>query len=927
MGPLITTKLHAPHRRRGLVPRARLTERLDRGGEAALTVVSAPAGFGKTTALTEWLTATAPEGRSVAWLSLDTRDNDPALFWSCLVAALQTVVPEVGAAALAALRSPQTSTEAVVATLVNELAGVPGEVVLVLDDYHVIDAPQVHEGMVFLLDHLPGQVHLVLAGRADPPLPLARLRACGELVELRAADLRFTPEEAARYLTDAMGLTVTAADVAALDSRTEGWIAALQLAALSMQGRPDVAGFIAEFAGDDRYVLDYLAEEVLARQPEQVRTFLLQTSVLARLSGPLCDAVTGRDDGTDVLRALERANLFLVPLDDRRRWYRYHHLFGDVLQVHLLDEQPDAVAELHRRAGIWHADHGDRAEAIGHALAGGDVVRAAELVELGLPDLQRDRQEATMRRWLQALPDEVIGNRPVLGVGYAAALMAGGETEGVELRLRGAERWLASGDGDDQEPVPSGRGVVVDRAAFRRLPSAIALYRAGLAHLAGDVPATVAHARRARELAAADDHVARGGSAGLLGLAYWTTGDLDRGSRWYAECAAALERAGHFSDVAGCALALADMCLAQGRLAEGLSTYQRALRVVTPGTGPPLRGAADMHVGIAGVLVERGELDVARRHLASCAELGERAGLPQTPYRDRVVRARLAEIDGDADGALVLLEDAEARYAADYFPEVRPVGALRARLHARTGRWSDALTWAHQRGLSVEDDLSYLREFDHLVLARALVARYAADGDGPSMSGALRLLPRLLRAAEDGGRTGTVLEVLVVQALAASARGDGAAALVALRRALELAEPRGHVRLFLDEGPLLLRPLRTAAAHGSAAGPAADHARRLLDASAPRPGSAPLPTGPAGAGLVEPLSARELDVLRLLGTDLDGPGIARRLFVSVNTVRTHTKHLYAKLGVNNRRAAVRRGQELALLTRADDRPARTAVVP
>src|SRR3954451_22791470 len=686
MGPLLTTKLHVPRRRRGLVARPRLDERLSRGHGAALKLVRAPAGVGKTTVLTEWLAAAPGETPSVAWLSLDARDNDPALFWSYLVAALQTVAPEVGVAALALLQSPQPAGEAVLATLVNDLAAVPGDVVLVLDDYHVISSPEIQGGMTFLLEHLPQHVHLVIAGRADPSLPLARLRGRGELVELRAADLRFTPEEAAAYLTEVMGLALTAADVAALENPTEGWIAALQLAALSMQGRDDVADFINGFAGDDRYIVDYLVEEVLQRQPEQIRSFLLQTSILSRLTGPLCDAVTGRGDGKDLLEALHRDNLFLVALDDRRRWYRYHHLFSDVLQAHLLDEQPDAVAELHRRAAVWHERNGDRSEAIGHALAGGDVARAADLVELALPVLHRARQEATARGWLEALPDEVFRARPVLSVGYAASLMIRGELQGVEARLRDAERWLTPG-GDDPGDPASGRMVVVDQDAFDRLASSISLYRAGQAYLSGDVPATMTHARRALDLSDPDDHIARASPAGLLGLAYWKTGDLDTGYRWYAECAAGLERAGFLSDVTGCSVALADMRLAQGRLGDALIIYERALQLVTSGTGSVLRGAAGMHVGIAGVLTERGALEAAREHLAVAANLGEHLGLPQNPYRWRVAMARVHEADGDVDGALALLEEAQRRYDGDYFPQLRPIAAVRARLHARHGRW------------------------------------------------------------------------------------------------------------------------------------------------------------------------------------------------------------------------------------------------
>ncbi len=381
--PLLDTKLYVPRLRRGLVARPRLSERLDGGAESKLTLISAPAGFGKTTLLAEWLAAIPAGARSTGWLSLDPGDNQPATFWTYLIAALQTTAPGLGTGALSLLQSPQPPPiEAVLAMLLNDLAAVPGDIVLVLNDYHVIDAPDITDGMVFLLEHLPPQVHLVIATRADPALPLARLRAQGELVEIRAADLRFTPEEAATYLNEVMGLDLGAKDVAALEGRTEGWIAALQLAALSMQGRDDVAGFIAGFSGDDRYIVDYLVEEVLHRQPEAVRSFLLETSILGPLSGPLCDAVTGHDGGKAMLESLDRGNLFLVPLDDRRWWYRYHQLFADVLRARLMDERPELVPELHRRACEWYVEHGDRSEAISHAMAAGDFARAADLIEL-----------------------------------------------------------------------------------------------------------------------------------------------------------------------------------------------------------------------------------------------------------------------------------------------------------------------------------------------------------------------------------------------------------------------------------------------------------------------------------------------------------------------------------------------------------------
>ena len=376
-GPLLETKLHVPRWQRGLVARPRLSERLSRGAESALTLVSAPAGFGKTTLLAEWLAAAPADGRSVAWLSLDQRDNDPALFWAYLVAALKTAAHGVGAGALSLLQPPRPPGEAGLVTLLNDLGAISDDVVLVLDDYHVIDARDVQDGMAFLLEHLPPQIHLVIGSRADPVLPLARLRGRGELVEIRAADLRFTPGEAAAYLNGVMGLVLTAADVAALERRTEGWIAALQLAALSLQGREDVAAFIDGFAGNDRYIVDFLAEEVLQRQPGYVQQFLLQTSILDRLSGPLCDAVTGQDGGKAMLAALELGNLFLVPLDGRRRWYRYHQLFADVLHARLRDEQPGDVPDLHRRASGWYEHNDEPSEAIRHALAAGDFDRAA----------------------------------------------------------------------------------------------------------------------------------------------------------------------------------------------------------------------------------------------------------------------------------------------------------------------------------------------------------------------------------------------------------------------------------------------------------------------------------------------------------------------------------------------------------------------
>jgi LuxR family transcriptional regulator, maltose regulon positive regulatory protein len=466
--PLVETKLYPPKLRRSLVARPRLSGRLSRGAESRLTLISAPAGFGKTTLLAEWLAATRTE-RSLAWLSLEESDSQPASYWTYLITALQAVVPGVGASTLLLLQSAQPPIETVLATVLNELGIVPNDIYLVLDDYHLIDSADVQAGMTFLVEHLPPQVHLVVSTREDPALPLARLRGRGELVEVRAADLRFTLDEVAAYLNDVIGLDLAASDIAALEGRTEGWIAALQLAALSMEGRDDVAGFIAGFAGDDRYIVDYLVDEVLGRQPAHVRSFLVQTSLLDRLSGPLCDAVTGQHRGKAMLESLDRANLFVVPLDDSRRWYRYHHLFADVLQTHLIDEHPDRVAALHRRASQWYERNGEPSQAIRHALAAGDVERAAGLVELELPALRRRRQEATIRGWIDAIPCEVVRVRPVLAVGFIGALMAGGEFEGVEDWLADVDRWVEpTGAGAEGTWTPPSGMVVVDEGESLR---------------------------------------------------------------------------------------------------------------------------------------------------------------------------------------------------------------------------------------------------------------------------------------------------------------------------------------------------------------------------------------------------------------------------------------------------------------------------
>lgn len=911
--PLLDTKLYIPKPVRHPVTRRRLSDRLGEGVDTKLTLVSAPAGFGKTTLLAQWIARSPIAQRSTAWLSLDQGDSQPGAFWTYVISALQTVAPGVGAQALAFLRESQPpSIEVIIGTLLNDVGAAARDVVLVLDDYHLVEGHDIQVGMQFLLEHLPPRMHVVIATRADPGLRLSRLRSRGELVEIRAADLRFKPDEAASYLNEVMGLDLSAAQVAALEKRTEGWIAALQLAGLSMQGRDDVGSFIAGFTGDDRYIVDYLVEEVLHRQPEAVRSFLLDTSILTRMTGVLCDAVTGRVGGNAMLEALDRGNLFLVPLDDRRQWYRYHHLFGDVLQARLRAEDPERVADLHRRAGEWHERAGLRSDAIRHVIAGEDLARAADLIELAIPDTQRHRQEAMLRHWLEALPDELVKMRPVLSNAVAGSILVRGATEGVEARLRDAEQWLVSA----AEPLTGVRHdassmVVADEAAFRRLPGMIAMHRAGYARLVGDVGGTIAHARRALDLFDDDDEFGQGAASALLGLAYWTNADLEAAAGLYAGVMARFERIGFLSDAIGIALALADMRIAQGRLHEAMRTHERGLALAT-GHGPlVLRGAADMHVGISEILREWNDLTGAAQHLQSARDLGEENGLPQNPYRSRVAAARLRQAEGDLDGSMELLKDAERHYFTDFSPPVRPVPAVMARLWIVQGNLAEAWTWAREQGLSGEDELTYVREFEHVTLARLMLAHATRERPRSPVVGILDFLERLLTAAEGGGRTGSVIDILAVLALAQHATGDRAAALSALKRAIGLAEPEGYVRIFADEGPPMAALLKLAARQPNAPSTAGRLLRAVATAAAASPG---------GQSLIEPLSERELDVLRLLQSDLDGPDIARELMVSLATVRTHTSNVYAKLGVNSRRAAVRRAAELGLFSRSPKGP-------
>ncbi|MDQ3458331.1 MAG: LuxR C-terminal-related transcriptional regulator [Deinococcota bacterium] len=909
--PILGTKLYIPPSRAKIVLRPHLIEQLNVGLHRKLTLVSAPAGFGKTTLVSEWLAGCE---RPAAWLSLDEGDNDPTRFLAYLIAALQTVVPTIGEGVLGVLQSPQPSPiETILTVLLNEVTTMPDDFVLVLDDYHVLDAKPIDHALTFVLEHLPPQMHLVIATREDPQLPLARLRARGQLSELRASDLRFTPSEAAEFLKGVMGLNLLAQDIALLETRTEGWIAGLQLAALSMQGQKDTAAFIRVFTGSHRFVLDYLVEEVLQRQPERARSFLLQTAMLERLSGPLCDAVTEREDGRRMLESLERNNLFVVPLDDERRWYRYHHLFAEVLQARLLEERPHQLPGLHRRASAWYEQNGLPSDAIRHALAAKDFARAAGLVELAARAMLTSRQEETFLGWLKALPDELVKTRPVLSVYYALALVSI-DLGAAEARLRDAERLLDTAAHMSERPeAPAARMVVVDEEEFRSLPGITAITRAYHAGALGDVRGSVSYARRALDLLPAGDHLWRGAAAALLGLATWSNGELEVAYRFFADGMASLRMISDITQSNSGAFILADIRTAQGRLREAARIYERALHLAA-GQGkfmPP--GTADLYVGMSELRREHNDLEAASQYLLKSKELGAHNGLSENRYRWHVAMARVKEAQGDLAGALELLGEAERLYIPSPDPYVRPIAALKARVLVRQGRLHEAQEWVREQGLSSDDDLSYLREFEHITLARMLIAQYKIDQvEGPILE-ATALLERLLQAAEGGGRMGSVIEILVLQALGLEAQGDITPALTPLARALTLAQPEDYVRIFVDEGVPIARLLSEVASHGMMP----DYAGKLLavfEAEEQESEDKPyLPPAPPAQDLLEPLSQRELEVLRLIAQGLSNREISKRLFRALSTIKGHNRIIFDKLQVKSRTEAVARARELGLL--------------
>ena len=908
--PLISTKLFAPRRNPNHVTRARLLACLDDGAARSLTLISAPAGFGKTTLVSEWLEArTESEGWKTAWLSLDSDDNDLARFTGYLLAALSRLHPGVFDATRGILQPTEPEAhKALLASFLNDLADSKGQTVIVLDDYHVITEPVIHDALLYLLEHLPVQVRLMITTRADPPWPLARLRARAQLVEVRAADLRFTLDESRQFLNSWMGLNLPVADVAALEARTEGWAAGLQLAALSMRGQERTDKFIAAFTGTHRYIVDYLSEEALQQQPEAVQQFLLQTSILERMCGPLCDAVTDNATGRTMLQRLERANLFVVSLDTPGQWYRYHHLFADFLRGQLRKIHPECWADLHRRAAEWCERNGFSEDAVRYALSAPDYDLATRLIRHVADRLWGRSEIVTMLNWLKVMPEDLFQTQPRLCIQQAWAFAISGQLDLVEPILERLER-TESNAADRLE----------DASAESYSPEQLAMHCAVLRAFVGrfrlPLPEAMQLGERAVELTPLEMARARGMACVFLGHLCLLNGELDRASNILIESSALCRAHGHAAAYLSAMHYLAQVRRQQGRLRDAMALYAEADKAVQAMGEQTLSGIAQ--IGLGELLVEQNDLENAEALIEIGAKLAEAGGDFVFRRDGHLARAKLAQARGHWENARAALNQAEhvARRSASA-RDIALIGARHARLRLAQGDNEAARNWAQLSELSLDGSRSPQREMEHLTLARVRLAQGAPDAT------VCRMLERIQQTAEEQGRNGRLIETLCLLALTYRARGQHAQAQSALQRALRLAEPEGYMRVFVDEGePMRLlitefRLLLEKQARAAYPNPARAvlYAERLLEAfpkvaANDRQSKIPSQT----SILVDPLSERELEVLRLIAKGQSPREIAHELVIAIGTVRNHLKNIYAKLHAHNRVQALERARSMSLL--------------
>ncbi len=877
---LLATKLDIPPPQPDTVPRPGLIARLNEGVDGKLTLISAPAGYGKTTLLSEWV---GQIERPVAWLSLDRGDNDQTRFLHYLVVALQQIEPGIGEVAMVMLEEPSLpSPESALTALINDLTRLSQPVSILLDDYHVIEAQTVHRTVRFLLDHMPPTVHLVIATRADPPLQLARLRAGRQMAELREADLQFTQQEAADFLIRVSGLKLSSADIETLWNRTEGWIASLQMAAVSLQGRDNISTFIDDFSGSHEYVVDYLTDEVLSRLPDELEAFLLQTSILERLSGPLCDALTGQRDGQRTLRELKKANLFVVSLDTRRKWYRYHRLFADLLQRRLRASPAEHLAELHQRASEWHQEHGSLHDAIDHALKAESYDRAASLLEqiFGQAGDWPRINASILQGWLDALPAGILRARPQLRLTQARVLMVNGDLPKALEALDQLEAETRSGQFAGRDAKNLARRIHADRTS--------------IAILEGRLSLAIEYAHQALAELPDQDVSGRMRQSAILGNALFRVGEVEQAQRWYSQAIAAARSLEIPIAVATLTTGLAQTQHALGQLCLAATSCERAMQLAIV-EGQPTVAAGSIDMTWARICYEQNDLPAAESKLRGAIEQFRKSGPLHALAEAFAWLARTKQALGEADAA-----DAAISQALDlieghaYGHLTTAIPAHQAHLWLARSRLEPAIRWAEAYRAQSPGEFSRL--FEDLTLARVLLAR-------GELTAAQALLKDLLSLAEAGSQRSCLIEIRLLQSLAYWQQRNEAQALQTLAQALSWAEPEGYVRTFIDQGEPLADLLAAAARKGIATAYATQLSAALGRAESLRQPPA----------LPDPLSDRERQVLKLLHTDLTVPQIAEQLIIGVSTVRSHVKSIYSKLGVHSRYEAVSRAGELNLL--------------
>lgn len=887
--PLLATKLFIPPLKSSIVSRPRLIDCLNEGLEknCKLALISASAGFGKTTLISEWITKC---DREVGWLSLDEGDSEPERFISYLVAALQTIKPGIGAGLMAALQSAESlNTEALLSALLNEITTIPDDFILILDDYHLIDSPVVDQSLAFLVEHQPSQMHMVISTREDPSLPLARLRARSQMIELRASDLRFTPAEASEFLNQVMGLALSVKDITSLETRTEGWIAGLQLAAISMHGQKDASGFIQAFTGSHRYILDYLLEEVLQRQPTDVQNFLLCTSILERMCGPLCDAVLGNlnSPGKDTLTYLERANLFIVSLDNERYWYRYHHLFGDLLRKWLMQSyNSEEIKYLQINASKWYENNGLILESFKHAVAANDVDRANRLMEDKRMPLQIPGVPLIILNWLESLPTSVLDANPALWWKQAAMMLSNYQMIGVEEKLQAAEAALALKISPHAELDVWSRNLV----------GKIAVARAELAATLYHSETSLAYAKRALEYLHPENTAYRSSAIQFIGFAHYIQGDRDAADQAYNEALSLAHAAGDKEGVLLAITRLGQVHELRNQLHQAAEKYQHALQLIGEA---PIPFTTVVYLGLARIYFEWNDLDTAEKYGEQSFQLARLCD----QVIDRLILSQLfmSQIKltrGDVVGAANFLKQAEQNTRQwDFAARVPSIAVQQVLIHLSQGNIDAAAQIAQQNDLP-------------LLQARTLIAQ-------SDPSAALAVLVPHRQNMEKKGWENNLLSTMVLQALVLDLVGEKEPALQVLSEALTLAEPGGFIRHFVEQGePMRLLILDYRARIENQSGvrihPLRGYVDKLLAAFTTTYDVLVSPTKNPQSELIEPLSQRELEVLQLICQGLSNQEICQRLFLALDTVKGHNRRIFEKLMVHRRTEAINKARDLNL---------------